>query len=39
MLPNPNSERQRLIKLAILFACATLYVVVTYNLWHYAFYG
>lgn len=39
MLPNPDEERQRLIRLALIFIAVALYMVVTIKLWHYGLYG
>ena len=39
MLPNPDEEKQRLIRLALIFLAVALYMVVTIGLWHYAYYG
>lgn len=39
MLPNPDDEIQRRMKLIAIFAALTLYVVVTIWLWHYAYDG
>lgn len=39
MLPNPEDERKRLLKQALLLTLFALYLVVTIRLWHYVIYG
>jgi len=39
MLPNPNDEIQRRMRLIAIFAGLALYIVVTVALWHYTWDG